>query len=321
MQRSSLSLKGLHAFRAVAHAGTIQKAAERLGQAPSTVSSHLTRLEEYLGRQLFDHAHRPLRLTADGQRFLDHVESALSALQSGEDALRLPQPHGLGALRLGMIDDFDADIGPELTQTLASLLPDCRLTLTTLPSHAILAGLEEGLLDVGITTEPQFDLAQGARNPLLRDPFVIAVPRSFASTPDALVAGQTDLPFLRYPDSQIMGAMVTAQLRRLRITLDQMYEIDSTLSLMGLIAQGGGWAIMTPANYMRGPRFHDRVKLLPFPGKEFARTISLICVTPNAEPIATELAVRLRALLHDRTVAPAVRLADWLGPRFVVRDD
>ena len=318
MADTNLSLKWLNAFRRVAETGSVHAAASALGLAASTVSHHLARLEAHVGSPLFDHTCRPMMLTPQGAMFLRDIEGALTQLELAEQNVRTPVSHGLRQLRFAMIEDFESVIGPEITRMLAASLPNCQLSHYTRVSHDILELLKSSKLDLGIATKPPFALAHLEETPVLQDPFVLAVPANVDIDPSDFMSGCSGLAFLRYTQDQLIGSMVSAQLRRLRIQLDDDFHLESTSSIMGLIAQSGGWAITTPSNYMRAQRFHRQVKLLPFPDKAFARTISVFAVPSHVTPVAQMVATAMRKLLSLHAIAPVTKEYPWLRDSYYV---
>ncbi len=320
MKHPDLSLKWLRVFCAVARVGSLQAAAAQTGLSISTVSHHLARLEDHLATSLIDHDRRPMVPTTAGLQFLAAVEEALGTLDRATADLTTAQPGGLQQLRFAMIDDFENDIGPDITRLLASSLPGCRFTHMTRVSHEILDLLRAGDLDLGLATCPTTPPADLTELPLLRDPFVLAVPARSDVLAEDLVAGRTELPFLRYNRSQIIGHMVEAQLRRLRLKLPHSFELDSTASLMALIAQGDGWAITTPGNYMRAKRFQPQIALLPFPNKGFARTVSIFVANTRTKDVAQRIATAMRSLLATHAVCPAVAAYPWLRDSYRLID-
>ena len=110
---SKLSFLWLQAFVAVARSGSLQDAATRSGLSTSTLSSHLQKLEAHLGAPLFDHAKRPLTLTANGHRFLQHAEALLQRVLQAESEMLEDDVAAIRRLRLGLIDDFDTDVAPD----------------------------------------------------------------------------------------------------------------------------------------------------------------------------------------------------------------
>lgn len=73
-------LRALQAFDAVASAGSVAAAAERLAVTPSAVSHLLRQLEHRLGAALFTRKGRGLVLTADGERLAAAVNPALAMI-------------------------------------------------------------------------------------------------------------------------------------------------------------------------------------------------------------------------------------------------
>ena len=135
MKKSQLSLKWLEVFRLVAGSGSVQGAAEQAGLSVSTVSHHLSKLEETLGTPLFDHTRRPMPLTPAGAGFLRHVDAALRLLHQAEIEAQSGPLWRTRHLALALIEDFDSEIGPELARNLQAHMPDCRFRHLTRPSH------------------------------------------------------------------------------------------------------------------------------------------------------------------------------------------
>lgn len=310
------SLKWLNTFRALAHCGSVQATAHQVGLSVSTVSHQVQCLERHLGTALVDHSCRPMVLTAEGAVYLRYAERILELTAQASRDVRAIAPGNLSQLRFAMIEDFESDIGPEITQLLASVLPDCHFTHFTRVSHEILQMFRNRELDIGIATQPDVPLQNVREHPLLRDPFVLAVPAASRVTAEACMASQSGLPFLRYMRSQIMGGLIEAQLNRMRIKLDNMFELDSTSAIMSLIARGSGWAITTPSNYARSKRFQGQVRLMPLPRKGFARTISMFVAEPHLDSVAQIISTALRTQLSAQTIGPVTDTYPWLADSF-----
>ncbi|MBW4710213.1 LysR family transcriptional regulator [Roseobacter sp. YSTF-M11] len=320
MHRSNLSLKSLEIFRETARAGHVQSVARDSGLSIGTVSHHLSKLESTLGVRLLDHTRRPMVLTAEGTAFLGYIEQALALLHKAETEALSGRLSDVRSLRLALIEDFDSQIAPELATLLAKVMPSCAFTHLTRPSHEILSLLSGRSVDVGIATQPQTDPDGLRAHPLLRDPFVLALPMGASMDPDSYINGQTALPFLRYSDEQIIGGQITAHLRRLRIDLPGRFQFESNQSLMGMIAEGTGWAITTPTNFIRASRFRDRIRLLPFPGKEFARYISVFTRTDFAPATSRVIWTSMRSLIDQHMVMPATHGLPWLRGKLTLLD-
>lgn len=318
MKKSQLSLKWLEVFQLAARNGSVQDAAQEASLSISTVSHHLRQLETVLGVSLFDHGRRPMRLTPSGAVFLRHVDEAMQILRRAEIEAQTGQMADTRALSLAVIEDFDSEIAPELARLLSSAMPNCTFRHLTRPSHETLQMLRDQDVDIGIAARPQFDQGDLIEYPVLRDPFVLAVPATATADAALYLEGQSPLPLLRYSRDQIIGRQVDAQLRRLRRDLPNRFEFESNQTIMSMVAEGAGWAITTPTNYIRATRFQRQVSLLPFPDKGFARYLSVFTTDLHPSTAAEVVASTLRQLVQTRAIDPAVARIPWLSEVFTL---
>lgn len=321
MKKTQLSLKWLEVFQQVARCGSVQETARMLGLSVSTVSHHLTRLEETLGTALFDHSRRPMPLTPAGAAFLRNVDQAMGLLHRAETEAQSGTLSETRSLTLALVEDFDSEIGPELARILLSHMPGCAFRHLTRPSHEILTILRNHDADIGVATQPQFSPPGLSETPLLRDPFVLAVPLGSEAPPEEYLTGAADLPLLRYSQHQIIGSLIEAQLRRLRISLPNRFEFDSNQSIMNMVAEGVGWAITTPTCYARARRFHRQLRLVPFPGKGFARTLSAFTPEDHDHAATTAVIATLRQQIQTRAIDPTIAQLPWLDGQFCLLPD
>lgn len=320
MKSTDLSLKSLEIFVAVARSGSVQDAAEETGISISTASHHLKRLEDSLGTALFDHAHRPLRVTPAGAAFHEQIDAALKLIRRAEASARAGDLTQTRQLALALIEDFDTDIAPELARMLTAAMPRCRFRHLTRPSHDIIALLREQRIDLGVAACPETLPQDISEIPLVRDPYVLARPASGAPSADELLRGESSLPFLRYTPDQVMARQIDAQLRRLKRVQPDGHVFDSNQTLMRLVAEGAGWTITTPMNYLRAQPWHRQIALAPFPGRSFARRLSVFTTDLTDMGVAQRVTGLLRQLITQRAVKSAVASMPWLANDFRVLD-
>ncbi len=111
-------LEDLNLFVRTADHGSLSAAARDIEITPAVASAALKRLESELKTRLFVRSTRSLRLTPDGERYLDHARVALLAVQAGKEAidsgkhivagnLSISMPSDLGRnVLLGWLDEF-----------------------------------------------------------------------------------------------------------------------------------------------------------------------------------------------------------------------
>jgi DNA-binding transcriptional LysR family regulator len=131
----------------------------------------------------------------------------------------------------------------------------CDFTYRTDTSGTIIEMLRDRQLDLGITGSPADALRDLQDRPLLRDPFIVALPLATEDTCADIVQGSTKLPFLRFSGNLMIARQIDAQLRRLGVAHPHAFECDNNQTLMAMVAANAGWTITTPLLFARAKRF------------------------------------------------------------------
>nr|WP_068110152.1 LysR family transcriptional regulator [Tropicimonas marinistellae] len=307
-----VTLWGIEVFLAVAEEGAVSAAARRLGASPSGVSQQLSNLETALGTQLIDRTRRPARLTAAGGMFRRRAQRIWNEAMQARAELLSGDMRNLTDLRLGMIEDFDADVTPRLLSDMAGALTECKFLLETGPSHRLLDQLESNALDVVVTAELEGGAAEWMEvHPLLEEPFVAAVPKGFDPGDDGLAALR-DLPLIQYTQRHLMGRQIAAHLAHHRVVLSHRFELDSYHAIMAMVASGAGWTILTPLGYLHARRFREEADVYPLPIAPLTRRILLTARTEALQDMPRQLVDRLKPLLQEMIVDTAIERLPWL---------
>ena len=314
--QKDLSLKWLELFQICAEKGSVKATAAETGLSVSTISHHLKSLESHLGVSLFNHGRRPLMLTPNGQAFLRNIDDALRAIRRAKAEASAGQAGDASFLRLGTIEDLDSNIVPELAVYLSANMPRCSFTYLTDTSHRIIELLHDRQLDLGITASPPEHLPELNDRALLHDPYVVVLPASGEVTAEEALAGQTDLPFLRFSRNLLIARQIESQLRRSRVSLPARFECSNNQTLMAMVAESAGWTITTPLLFARARRFQPRLTLSPFPGKSFGRTLAVLSTPDCSETVRDLVDSRIRSLIEEHAITPMVQTAPWLKDRF-----
>jgi DNA-binding transcriptional LysR family regulator len=103
-------LEDLRIFVLTADSGSLSSAARELDITPAAASAALKRLEAALQTRLLARSTRSLRLTPDGQRYLDYARNALGALAAGKDALARGKQRIGGNLSLSVPSDLGRNV-------------------------------------------------------------------------------------------------------------------------------------------------------------------------------------------------------------------
>lgn len=148
-------------FAAVADAGSVSAAAQRLHVAGSAVSRQVAALEDALGVVLFERAQRGMRLTPAGERLAAHLRAAQADAQAALAAVRGQHDVSARRVRLACTDGFSVGRVPQALAAFRAARPDALLHLAVLSPDEVLAQLSRREADIGFvyTVEP----VRGAR--------------------------------------------------------------------------------------------------------------------------------------------------------------
>ena len=126
-------------FVRVVEDGDFSAAARTLSLTPSTVSKSIARLEDQLGRRLLHRSSRAMRLTPEGQHFLEAAHRVLDAM---EEAKAVGSAVPSGTLRIRSVPTF-------ARYQLAPLVPAFRRLYPKLRIEFLLSNERPGWLDDG----------------------------------------------------------------------------------------------------------------------------------------------------------------------------
>lgn len=151
---AALNYKHLHYFWAVAKAGGVTRAAERLHLTPQSISGQLKVLEESLGGDLFKRVGRKLELTEAGRVALAYAEEIFPRGEELQDALKHRRGGMPELLRVGVADVVPKPIAFRLLEPVLRLFEPMRIVCREWRLKDLLAELAVRRLDVVIADAP-----------------------------------------------------------------------------------------------------------------------------------------------------------------------
>ncbi len=238
--RLDLSLRQLEAFVQVADSGSFRRAAARLGQAQPVLSRLIGQAEQTLGARLFDRDTRRVEITPAGRELLPLAQRLLRDFDDTLGDFGAFMAGRSGRVSMVVLPSVSVAWVPRAMAAFARTHPQVNFALTEAPADTLLALLEAGRADFGISVRPAPQQRLHYRH-LQDDPFVLvcrrddplaaraAVPWSVFGTRDCIMSAahssirqMTDAVFLRqrtppspvleYPSVAAAGALVAAGL-------------------------------------------------------------------------------------------------------------
>ncbi|MGO5000658.1 LysR family transcriptional regulator [Oceanisphaera sp. W20_SRM_FM3] len=171
-----LDVKWLRQFAAVAEAGNITRAAQRLYLAQPAVSMTLKKLEQHLGVALFSRQQGRLHLTTEGERLYQHAQRILNALTMAEQDMAALQNLDSGEVCIGIPSMLGSFYFPPLLMAFKHQYPGLSIKVIEAGTQDVLAKLCQGELGLGIVLTASLP-PQLSGLPLIREEMVAVVNR------------------------------------------------------------------------------------------------------------------------------------------------
>ncbi len=303
---------------ATADERSISAAAKRLGASPSAVSQQLTNLESAVGATLLQRNARPVRLTPAGEILKRRAQVILNEVTQAQSELAMSDLSVLTRFRLGMIEDFEADVTPQLLTHMAQELQGCQFLLETGASHYLYDLLDARGLDVIVAADLGAEDDWVEVHPLLEEGFVVAAPKGVIDQARGTLRQLKRLPLIQYTQRHYMGRLLTAHLIGQKVSLPHRFELDSYHAILALVGQGAGWTILTPLALMRAQRFADQIDVMPLPLEPLSRTISLTARKELLQEMPAQVARSLRPILQHAVIDPAIAAYPFLRDKITL---
>ena len=257
MAERALELDLLRTFAAVADTESFTAAAERVARTQSAVSMQIKRLEELLGRRVFERTSRSIELTDDGRILIDYARRMLSL--HDESLRRLANPDVAGRARLGITEYFLPAELPRLLSAFAAAHPRVQLDVRMGLSRDLRAELRAGRLDAAIV---RLDKPQpGDPEPIWREPQVWTAAESWEP------GGSGSTALVALPPGCVLREFAMETFKRQRRDWHLAYTGSSMTSVQAAILAGLGVSILARSSVMRGMRILPRSRQWPDPGE------------------------------------------------------
>lgn len=147
----NLQIDYLKTFIALAETKGFTKTGLQVNKSQSAVSMQIKRLEDEVGKKLFERIGKTVKLTPEGHILLKH---AMRIVKEHDDAVRaLSKPDLEGFIRFGAPEHYTIGVLPQLLARFAEAYPDVVVEMRCENSDVIKEAVDKGELDLGICTQ------------------------------------------------------------------------------------------------------------------------------------------------------------------------
>ena len=276
--------RALSAFIAVVDAGSVTRAAQRLGLAQPALSQRILKLERELGVRLLERHARGVRPTEAGSRFAERGRLLLGQLARLGEEVAAEAGTPRGRVEVGLASSASAALTAPLLTHVRRHLPEVDVHVVETMSGFLDEWTRSGRLDMAVIYDARAD-ADAEVRPLLRERLCLIGP------PHAAAEGIAPLRLLS--ERSLILPAAPHGLRRLvdracaaagvvpRIAL----ELDSTVEIKRLVARGEGFAVLSHCaaaeEVARG-----ELSAIPLADPPLERSVDLLVHRPRAAALA-----------------------------------
>lgn len=272
----------------MAQTGSMRKTAQQHNLTISAVSQSISNLEKQVGVELFDHNVRPLEPSLAGRLLINEGEKLLQDVWRISFALQACALENIH-LRIGFSESISHSLAPlicgSLFQSVKSFSVQTAMTQT----------LKDQLLkrDLDILISPEsFDSEQTFyREALWSETYLLVLPKDEpkVSNLDQLANMARRLSYIRYNVDSTDRVQSERIFRKLNIEQKESIGVESSFTMVGLVAQGFGWAIMPPLGIWQGRDWTRQIQVMPLPNVSIKRTQWIVTPSKGFEKIVGQI--------------------------------
>lgn len=291
-----MDLASLRLFVRVSELSSFSKAAVAMGVAQPTVSRIIGELEREWGGALFYRTGRGVTLSELGERAVSKARVLLHDADEVSEDLRGYSKLPSGAVAIGLPPSIVAVIVPTLLNQLRSELPNIRLQIFDGFGDQVERWIAEGMVDIGLYSRYH----EGARSlepQLLASQLVLAGASNQWDLPTEIdFTKLSEFPLVLPAQNNGLRVIVDTIARRMRVALNVIVDVDSTLAQKEMCEHCGCYMIKAPhtisdetdrqvfsSSLIRNPTINRHVVIvtgsqrpLSRAGREVARRITAI---------------------------------------------
>ncbi len=309
----SLLHNDLDVFLTLCDTRSFSLAAQKLTLTQSAITKKIQRLENNLGVDLFDRSKRPIDLTKEGAVLMHQAKLAREALERTAGEIRegafLRPEFRVGtieSLAKCFLPSFIANVRQEASRVLA----------VTGTSQTLISALQHREIDFAFVSDLFSEMQGLTRLKVFEERSVLLMPAKSAAghskkwTWDEIQL--CGLPYLQYFRDGGAGRLNDTYLSLLHLDIPARIEVDSTSTMLSLVANGIGWTITRALAILQNPEKAKDVIVLPLPAPELSRPLYLVARPDESQRLISRVGEVSREIFNNEITPELKKIAPWL---------
>lgn len=304
-------LASVEVFMLTVELGGMTQSAQHLGMTQSAVSQTISKLEGALNTKLFDRTLRPLALTPSGKLLFREGTGLLASAKGLVREVREGSAQPFESIAIAMAESLANHLTAPLLQSIGARARrwQMRSGISMLQHHEFVSRK----LDMLITGSSQLADADGVEHhQIMEEGFILIAPLAWSDDMDP-IERLGDRPFVRYSLLSAMGQRIERQVTRMRLSLPNTIEVDSTLQQLSAVAGGIGWSITTPLCVASHPELWSSFIIQPMTRAGFRRSVQLVARRGEFGDLPREIAEHAARILQSGRIERLCAHYPWVA--------
>ncbi|MGG7518360.1 hydrogen peroxide-inducible genes activator [Allorhizobium undicola] len=282
---TSLSMKHLRYFDALARLGHFGRAAEACAISQPALSLQIRELEELLGAPLVERGGRQIRLTSLGEAFAVRAQAILRSVDELQDLGRALHGPLTGRLRIGVIPTVAPYLLPQVITSLTKRYPGLDPRPREAVTQSLIADLLDGKLDTAIVALPVSEPSL-QEVPLFREEFVLVRSKADAEKPVPSAEMLREMRLLLLEEGHCFRDQALSFCNITGFQSRDLMEGSSLSTLVQMVGAGIGITLL-PQMAVGLETRSSAVSISRFPSPQPCRTIGMVWRRSN--PLTAQL--------------------------------
>lgn len=309
----SLLHNDLDVFLTLCDTRSFSLAAQKLTLTQSAITKKIQRLENNLGVDLFDRSKRPIDLTKEGAVLMHQAKLAREALERTAGEIRegaFLRPE----FRVGTIESLAKCFLPSFIAIVRQ--EASRVLAVTGTSQTLISALQHREIDFAFVSDLFSEMQGLTRLKVFEERSVLLMPAKFAAghskkwTWDEIQL--CGLPYLQYFRDGGAGRLNDTYISLLHLDIPARIEVDSTSTMLSLVANGIGWTITRALAILQNPEKAKDVIVLPLPAPELSRPLYLVARPDESQRLISRVGEVSREIFNNEITPELKKIAAWL---------
>lgn len=271
-----MELRQLRYFVEVADREHVSEAAENLHVAQSAISRQIANLEEELGVALFEREGRNIKLTKIGRQFLDHVRTALKAIDYAKEQIdEYLDPHK-GTVNIGFPTSLASQVLPSVISAFKQEYPEVDFLLRQGSYKFLIEAVKNRDIDLAFLGPVPTNDSQIEGNILFSENIYALLPVShpFSGQRSIHLSDLRKDHFVLFPEGYVLRQIAVDACKQAGYEPTISSEGEDLDAIKGLVSAGMGVTLLPEsAFYETTPRFTVKIPI-DFP--QVRRTVGII---------------------------------------------